>query len=190
MPEFPAGSPLPSDTGSGRSEPLTVAQLVARQSDGAASVATVHTPVARETGSQPAATDIVSVGSLLRREGRAPHAQDRPMQPRAARQAEIPPVWPARPASGRRRAAAIAGALVAAGSVLGAAMYNGAASHSSEAQAAADGLFPGLGLPTGPAAPSTLPASYLPATVALSSPLPAGSVAQPGATDWMRAAFP
>ncbi|MBW0103526.1 hypothetical protein [Pseudonocardia sp. KRD291] len=189
MTEFPAGSPLPGVAGPGRPEPLTVAQLVARQSAGAASAATVHTPVARETGSHPA-VEIVSVGSLLRREGRAPHALDRPMQPRAVRQAEMAPVWPARPASGRRRAAAVAGALVAAGSVLGAAMYNGAASHSSDAQAASDGMFPGLGLPSGSAAPSTLPPTYLPATVALSRPLAATSVLAPGSTDWMRVAFP
>lgn len=188
MTEFPAGSPLPG-TGPARSEPLTVAQLVARQTDGTA--ATVHTPVARETGALASLPQLVSVGSLLRREGRAPHALDRPMQPRAVRQAEMAPAWPARPTAGRRRAAAVAGALLATGSVLGAALYNGAASHSSDAQAAADGLFPGLGLPTGGAAAGpTLPPGYLPANVSLTSPLPAESVLRPGATDWMRVAFP
>ena len=142
MTEFPVGSPLPGTMGSGRRDVLTVAQLLSRSSSGRAQG---YTPVARE--SSTIAAQVVSVGSLLRREGRAPHAQDRPLQPRAARQAEASGAWPARPASGRRRATAVAGALVATGSVLGAALYNGAASHSSDAQAAADGLFPGMGLP-------------------------------------------
>ena len=50
MTEFPAGSPLPSTPGSGRSEAVTVAQLVARGTAADASRATVHTPVAREPG--------------------------------------------------------------------------------------------------------------------------------------------
>ncbi len=159
MTEFPVGSPLPGTMGSGRREVLTVAQLLSRVSSGRGAS---YTPVARESAT--IAAQFVSVGSLLRREGRAPHAQDRPLQPRAIRQAEYAGAtgaWPARPTSGRRRATAVAGALVAAGSVLGAALYNGAASHSSDAQAAADGLFPGLGLPTGTAntgLPDGLPA--------------------------------
>lgn len=190
MTESPAGPPLPGATGSGRGEALTVAQLVAGRPAGAHAAATTHTPVAREAGARTPTTQIVSVGSLLRREGRAPHAVDRPMQPRAVRRSELVSAWPARPSSGRRRAAAVAGALVAAGSVLGAAIYNGAATHDSDAQAAADGMFPGLSLPSGADLPATLPVTYLPTTVALAGPLPATSVLQAGSTDWMRVAFP
>ncbi|MDQ4119502.1 MAG: hypothetical protein M3235_21460, partial [Actinomycetota bacterium] len=97
MTEFPVGSPLPSSMGSERREVLTVAQLLSRVSSGRGPT---YTPVARESAT--IAAHVVSVGSLLRREGRAPHAQDRPLQPRAARQSESTAsgAWPARPASG------------------------------------------------------------------------------------------
>lgn len=63
----------------------------------------------------------VSVGSLLRREGRAPHAPDRPLAPRARTAVEAGQDEP-RGGSGVlvRRSALAAGTLLAAGSVFGA----------------------------------------------------------------------
>lgn len=64
------------------------------------------------------ATAPVSVGSLLRREGRAPHAPDRPLAPRSRSDEEPAP----RRGSGAfvRRSVIAAGTLLAAGSVFGA----------------------------------------------------------------------
>ncbi|ALE72250.1 hypothetical protein FRP1_02200 [Pseudonocardia sp. EC080625-04] len=195
MTDTPAGAPLPGAPGApgapGHREVVSVAELLAR-----------HAAGARDSRPGPLTGPILSVGDLLRREGResaaAVPASDVPAagapggwpdidlpQPRT----EGAQGWAARPTSGRRRAGAVAGALVAAGSVLGAAMYNGAASHDSDAQAAADGLFPGVALPAGQA-PDTLPGQYLPANVALSSPLHELPGTAPGATDWMDVAFP
>src|SRR4051794_4021401 len=57
----------------------------------------------------------ISVGALLRREGRGPHAADRPLTPRGhSRPAVVSPRPPRRSA---RKAAAAAGALIAAGAV-------------------------------------------------------------------------
>lgn len=193
MTDTPAGSPLPGTSGTGRRDVISVAELLAR--NGAAQ----DEPGRDEAG--PLTGPVLSVGDLLRREGRAaevpaPAADvaadavpgdwpdiDLP-QPREAAGGQQ---WPVRPGGGRRRAGAVAGALVAAGSVLGAAIYNGASSQDSDAQAAADGLFPGIGLPSGDASPATLPGQYLPANVVLSTPLPPTA---PGAADWMSVAFP
>ncbi|MFC4944450.1 hypothetical protein [Pseudonocardia sp. GCM10023141] len=56
----------------------------------------------------------VSVGSLLRREGRGPHSVDRPLLPRGY---DRPPAAP--PRRNARKAAAAAGAMFAVGAVLG-----------------------------------------------------------------------
>ncbi|MEQ3550634.1 hypothetical protein WIS52_09150 [Pseudonocardia nematodicida] len=201
MTDTPAGAPLPGAPGAaGHREAVSVAELLARHSSSAQQ--------AREAAG-PATGQVLSVGDLLRREGRAPAVPTGPTvavptaavsagtpggwpdidlpQPRATG-AGAAQEWPVRPASGRRRAGAVAGALVAAGSVFGAALYNGAASHDSEAQAAADGLFPGVGLPAADPA-GALPAQYLPANVALSTPLPELPETAPGAGDWMGVAF-
>ncbi|GAA1401474.1 hypothetical protein GCM10009613_59870 [Pseudonocardia kongjuensis] len=196
MTDTPAGAPLPGAQGgaSGPREVVSVAELLAR-----------HTAGARESRHEtgPLTGPVLSVGDLLRREGRAPvpaAAADVPAagapggwpdidlpQPRSA--AVAAQEWANRPAAGRRRAGAVAGALVAAGSVLGAAIYNGAASHPSDAQAAADGLFPGVGLPAS-AQTDGLPGQYLAANVALQSTLETLPATAPGATDWMEVAFP
>lgn len=202
MTDTPAGSPLPGTPGSGRDDVISVAELLARNAapqDGT-----------RDRSAGPLTGPVLSVGDLLRREGRAgalpaaapgapASSADVPAdgvpggwpdidlpQPRDAAAAAGPQEWPVRPNSGRRRAGAVAGALIAAGSVLGAALYNGASSQESDAQAAADGLFPGIGLPSG-SVPAELPGSYLPTTVALSTPLPPTA---PGASGWMDVAFP
>ncbi|OLS97666.1 hypothetical protein BJF90_42490 [Pseudonocardia sp. CNS-004] len=70
-------------------------------------------------------TDGISVGALLRREGRAPRAADRPVQPRPRQQQA-----PSDDDDGRpdrrvlvRRGAIAAGTLLAAGSVVGATLF-------------------------------------------------------------------
>lgn len=200
MTDIPAGSPLPGTAGTGRRDVISVAELLARNT-----VADDRDD--RHASAGPLTGPVLSVGDLLRREGRAGALPaPRPMasadvaaggapggwpdidlpQPRTGAGAAGSQEWPVRPATGRRRAGAVAGALVAAGSVLGAALYNGASSQDSDAQAAADGLFPGIGLPAG-SAPDGLPGQYLPANVALSTPLPPTA---PGASGWMDVAFP
>ncbi|MBC3193888.1 hypothetical protein H7X46_22770 [Pseudonocardia sp. C8] len=197
-----AGAPLPGSPGAtGPRHVVSVAELLAR-----------HSAAARDAGegAGPTTGPVLSVGDLLRREGRTPVGTGPSDVPASGAPGGWPDIdlpqprptsaddgrdWPARPLSGRRRAAAVAGALVAAGSVLGAAIYNGAASHGSDARAAADGLFPGIGLPAATGGPETLPQQYLPANVALSSALPELQSASlpataPGATDWMGVAFP
>ena len=196
MTDTPTGAPLPGSPGAtGPDETVSVAELLARN--------TARSSDARH-GAGPMTGPVLSVGDLLRREGRAPVAPvpaDVPASgapggwpdidlPRPGGETDRAQGWPARPTSGRRRAGAVAGVLVAAGSVLGAALYNGATSHDSDAQAAADGLFPGIGLPAAADTPETLPGQYLPANVALASPLPELPTTAPGATDWMDVAFP
>jgi hypothetical protein len=75
-------------------------------------------------------TDPVSVGSLLRREGRAPHAQDRPLTPRSRPASDDE----ARRGSGAlvRRSAIAAGTLLAAGSVFGATVVMDSSSTGAE----------------------------------------------------------
>ncbi|MCU1626823.1 MAG: hypothetical protein JWP64_1772, partial [Pseudonocardia sp.] len=125
--------------------------------DGAA-LAAIHTT---------ASAEVVSVGSLLRREGRV----DVPAP------AAVPtPRGPARTAV--RRSAIAAGTLLAAGSVLGAAVLTNASSGSSEAQASADGSFPGQRLPDGAD----------PASAAFASNALDAGTAAPGS--WMNVAFP
>lgn len=190
MTDLPAGSPLPGTTGTGRRDVVSVAELLARH--------TSPDEHARRAAAGPLTGPVLSVGDLLRREGRAGvpagAAGDWPdidlPRPRPAAGAAPSREWPDRPTTGRRRTSAVAGVLVAAGSVLAAALYNGAASHGSDARAADDGLFPGIGLPGGSTPPDTLPAGYLPATVALDSPLAELPPTAPGADGWMDLAFP
>jgi hypothetical protein len=82
------------------------------------------------------ATAPVSVGSLLRREGRAPHAQDRPLAPRSRTASEDVDDDGPRRGSGAfvRRSAIAAGTLLAAGSVFGATVV-----MDSSSTGAADG---------------------------------------------------
>ncbi|MEN3299447.1 hypothetical protein [Pseudonocardia sp.] len=127
--------------------------------DGAA-LAAIHTA---------ASAEVVSVGSLLRREGRI----DVPAPAPAA----VPtPRGPARTAA--KRSAIAAGTLLAAGSVLGVAVLTNASSGSSEAQASADGSFPGQRLPDGAD----------PASAAFGSDALDAGTAAPGS--WMNVAFP
>src|SRR5918998_3727844 len=88
-------------------EVLTVADLLSRN-------APVPARADADTGG-------ISVGALLRREGRAPHAVDRPLQPRPHQQAADEEGGTDRRIHVRRGAVA-AGALLAAGSMFGAAM--------------------------------------------------------------------
>ncbi len=92
----------------------------------------------------------ISVGSLLRREGRAPHAIDRPIQPRAHQQADDDAG--AEPATDRharlRRGTIAAGTLLAAGSVIGAAILTevGPTTGTDALDPPTDGTYPGQGL--------------------------------------------
>lgn len=122
----------------------------------------------------------VSVGSLLRREGRAPHAADRPLQPRDRQEDE--------PRRGVRvvvrRGAVAAGALLAAGAVFGAAVVDDASGRSDGTRGAQTG-DPGQG---GPEAAATA-AGAVPTVVdqaAQSDQLDAGVDAP---SSWMSTAF-
>jgi hypothetical protein len=96
------------------------------------------------------ATTPVTVGSLLRREGREPHAGDRPVQARSARQPdayEDDAGTPARRGPALRRSAIAAGILLAAGSVFGAITVMSTSSSSPTADAPRPtGGYPGQGL--------------------------------------------
>ena len=114
-----------------------------------------NAPVPVKIEVDDAVTQTISVGTLLRREGRAPHAADRPLQPRghegegeAAEKAE-------KSADDRRvlvrRGAIAAGTLLAAGSVLGAAVLTDVVPTGQDVQAdgaqdGAGGAYPGQGL--------------------------------------------
>jgi hypothetical protein len=133
----------------------------------------------------------ISVGALLRREGRAPHSADRPLQLR--------PQQPA-PAAGEggtdrrvlvRRGAIAAGTLLAAGSVLGAALLTDVMPTANQAPAPGgaedDGPYAGQGLldPEGPvAAPQD---SVVIDQAAARDPLDPGA---PAPSDWVPVAFP
>jgi hypothetical protein len=134
----------------------------------------------------------ISVGALLRREGRAPRAADRPLQPRPRQEAA--------PAEGEhrtdrrvlvRRGAIAAGALVAAGSVLGAALLTDIEPTANQAPATGgaddDGPYAGQGLldPDGPVAAP--PDSVVIDQASARDPLDPGS---PAPSDWVPVAFP
>ncbi|GEL16213.1 hypothetical protein [Pseudonocardia asaccharolytica] len=154
---------------------VTVAELLSR-----------NIPVQRATtdtdGDTPA--EFVSVGSLLRREGRAPHAADRPLLPRANRYSgEGDDTQTTGRSTAARRATIAAGTLVAVGSVLGAAVFTEAASNSSAAQDGLGGSYPGHGLRDG-GAPNAMATD---GGDAGAGGLDAGI---PAPTSWMTVAFP
>jgi hypothetical protein len=133
----------------------------------------------------------ISVGSLLRREGRAPHAVDRPVQPRPHQQ---PAEEPEKPVADRlamvRRGAVTAGALLAAGSVLGAAFLTEMGPTAATVQdPPADGPYPGQGLLDPGAGNSLVPSA---GTVQLDQAASVNAL-DPGApapTSWVSVAFP
>ncbi|RTL70659.1 MAG: hypothetical protein EKK42_00770 [Pseudonocardiaceae bacterium] len=132
-------------------------------------------PVQRDADAQP---DYVSVGALMRREGRAPHSFDRPLKPRASRLERGADDPVEERASGRRRMTAAAAAMLTIGGVLGAAVFTDAASNSSAAQDQLDGSFPGRG-GAGDGSGAALPSP--------GNALAAGTAAP---TSWMNVAFP
>ena len=162
-------------------EVITVADLLSRNAP-----VPVQQDVEPDTGG-------ISVGALLRREGRAPHAADRPLQPRPHQQA------PADDDEGGtdrralvRRGAIAAGTLLAAGSVFGAAMLTEVAPTANQAPGAGgaeegDGPYAGQGLldPEGPVAAP--PDSVVIGQAAASDPLDPGA---PAPSDWVPVAFP
>ena len=133
----------------------------------------------------------ISVGALLRREGRAPHAdrplQLRPHQPQPRADAED---GPDRRVLVRRGAIA-AGTLLAAGSVLGAALLTDVAPTANQNPAAGgtedDGPYAGQGL-LDPEAPVAAPQdSVVIDQAAARDPLDPGA---PAPSDWVPVAFP
>ena len=140
-------------------------------------------------GPEPATTP-VSVGSLLRREGREPHATDRPAQARAVRQPyedddDTGPSTRRGPAL--RRSAIAAGVLLAAGSVLGAVTVMNTSSPSTGDVPRPTGGYPGQGILD---PQQQEPAGAIPTVVdntAQSDPLDPGTAAP---TSWMSTAFP
>jgi hypothetical protein len=169
---------LPRDGSDARAtEVITVADLLSRNA---------HVPV-REAEPD---TSGISVGALLRREGRIPHAADRPLQPRPRRQATDDKSGAGRRALVRRGAIA-AGTLLAAGSVVGAAILTDVAPTANQG-ADADGAeddspYPGQGLldPEDPA--GTQPGTVSIDQAAASDPLDPGA---PASSDWVPVAFP
>jgi hypothetical protein len=132
----------------------------------------------------------VTVGSLLRREGRAPHAVDRPVQPRPHQQADESAV--ASPTGKRvlaRRGAVAAGTLLVAGSVFGAAALTDASSNGG--QDGVTGPYPGQGRLDAAGDLAAGPAARQPTTVidptAVSGALDAGTAAP---QSWIPVAFP
>jgi len=132
-------------------------------------------PGQRDADAEP---DYVSVGALMRREGRAPHSFDRPLKPRASRLERSADDAVEERVSGRRRMTAAAAAMLTIGGVLGAAVFTDAASNSSAAQDQLDGSFPGRG-GAGDGSGAALPSS--------GNALAAGTAAP---TSWMNVAFP
>jgi hypothetical protein len=130
----------------------------------------------------------ISVGSLLRREGRAPHAIDRPIHPRAHQQSDDAGDKPATDRSAHvRRGAIAAGTLLAAGSVFGAAVLAEVAPATGTQDPPTNGTYPGQGLldPDNPLVP---PAG----TVQLDQAASVNAL-DPGAaapTAWVPIAFP
>jgi hypothetical protein len=168
---------------------VTVADLLSRNA-----AVTTKLPVVTET-----ATTGVSVGSLLRREGRAPHTVDRPVQPRGHQQ--IDPPKAAAPAAAAadpaptakktavKRGAVAAGALLAVGSVVGAAVLSEVAPTGTEAQGATtDNSYPGQGRLS-----SSQPEAPVLAASGVVDPAAAGDVLDAGTappTSWTPVAFP
>lgn len=137
-------------------------------------------------------TDGISVGALLRREGRGPRAADRPVQPRP-RQQQASSDDDGRPDRRVlvRRGAIAAGTLLAAGSVLGATLFTDVVPTVNQAPTPGGeddgGAYPGQGL-LDPEGPVDAPAD--PVVIdqaAATDPLDPGTAAP---TDWVPVAFP
>lgn len=163
-------------------EVITVADLLSRNAP---------TPFREVEPDVEPDTDGISVGALLRREGRAPHGADRPLPSRPRQQA-------AREDEGGtdrrvlvRRGAIAAGTLLAAGSVLGAALITDVTPTANQTPAPGgaedEGPYPGQGLldPEGPVAAP--PDSVVIDQAAARDPLDPGSAAP---SDWVPVAFP
>lgn len=103
-------------------------------------------PLPRQS-SEPVAGTPISVGALLRREGRGRHALDRPLVPRGHSRPAPEPVAPSR--HGARKVAAAAGALFAVGAAFGGVVLNEAllGPDVDDAAPGADGAGPGLAGP-------------------------------------------
>jgi hypothetical protein len=137
-------------------------------------------------------TDGISVGALLRREGHAPRAADRPVQPRP-RQQQASSDDDGRPDRRVlvRRGAIAAGTLLAAGSVLGATLFTDVVPTVNQAPTPGGeddgGAYPGQGLldPEGPVGAPADPVVIDQA--AATDPLDPGTAAP---TDWVPVAFP
>jgi hypothetical protein len=169
---------IPSGDGSDAypTEVLTVADLLSRN-------APVPVKPEPDTGG-------ISVGALLRREGRAPHAADRPLQPRPHQQAADEEGGTGRRTLVRRGAIA-AGTLVAAGSMFGAAVLTDITPTGNQDDrsggAEEDGPYPGQGL-LDQEDPVITPAdSVVVDQAAAANQLDAGS---PAPSDWIPVAFP
>jgi hypothetical protein len=132
----------------------------------------------------------ISVGALLRREGRAPRAADLPLQPRPHQERADEEVGAGRRTLVRRGAIA-AGTLVAAGSVFGAAMLTDVTPTANQAPGAGgaedDGSYPGQGLLDPDAPVVTPPDSVVIDQAASTDPLDPGT---PAPSDWLPVAFP
>jgi hypothetical protein len=132
----------------------------------------------------------ISVGALLRREGRAPRAADLPLQPRPHQERADEEVGAGRRTLVRRGAIA-AGTLVAAGSVFGAAMLTDVTPTANQAPgtggAEDDGSYPGQGLLDPDAPVVTPPDSVVIDQAASTDPLDPGT---PAPSDWVPVAFP
>lgn len=140
-------------------------------------VVTVAELLSRNQSAEPAESSPISVGSLLRREGRGPHSLDRPLQPRGTQQ----PRDSAASGSKRiRRTVVAAGTFLAAGSVFGAAMVSDPSGYVGDLPG---GIFPGQ--PDGPAGAG--PGSGTTAIVDAAQSGPGGL--DPG-TAWSNVAFP
>lgn len=167
---------------------VTVADLLSRNA-----AVTTKLPVVTET-----ATTGVSVGSLLRREGRAPHTVDRPVQPRGHQQidppkADVPSAATTDPApdakkTAVKRGAVAAGAILAVGSVVGAAVLSEVAPTGTEAQGATTNSYPGQGRLN-----ASQPAAPVLSTAGIVDSGAAGDVLDAGTappTSWTPVAFP
>ncbi|WP_345612679.1 hypothetical protein [Pseudonocardia adelaidensis] len=136
-------------------------------------------------------TEGISVGALLRREGRAPRAADRPLQPRPRQQAARDDEGGSDRSVLVRRGAIAAGTLLAAGSVLGAALLTDVTPTANQTPAPGgaedDAPYPGQGLldPEGPVAAP--PDSVMIDQAAARDPLDPGT---PAPSDWVPVAFP
>lgn len=174
----------PRDAASaGRQRIVTVADLL-RRSD----VVPAPRPVPAVPAQRTPAEDepgYISVGALLRREGRAPHAADRPVRPRGRAGEQAHPPTGAEPAARRggvvvRRASVAAGALLTAGSVFGAAVLTDASGTDVEGSAGVPGRDGGGA--TGPGV------ALAPAGTGGTGSAPDPGLAAPLA--WMEVAFP